>query len=506
MRPAAAAAVVFLLLTAAAGTSAALSPATLLYRWQSWAQSAEEEALEGRRQPSERPAAPVLSLAQPSDGQPAVLHVSLQLPNHQLLEVHEHSSLEDIVTKLLSGQGGPLPTGLELEVVQRTSHQRTSTLGAALRAATLKLARLGSDWIAAHLPEAGGGELLMPEAAMRLVLHQHPASADGGADTDTAPGSASQRRRPPAIAAEDSATFSSQEQRLPLAAFDDAYQDAEASPADTEVPWRRQLQQSEQDALEADGLEAAAVVEDVAKSGETGWPAVTLFGARRASSQQQLPDGEAEREFAAAGQLLNGGVAAVEEDEAGDEEAPVLIVQVNVSAKRQQPAQHRVFQLRYGDATAPTAVSRVSLLRQLVAASRQATREGAALGRHGAGGDDGAAALLATLRNTLAAAAAETDGSSDSGDVPVGIQLLQQPPQWVVAPLDNVAEDGSITAETVDDMFCGALMLACVCVVLLVADIRRHGWRRSAAKPASPAVVVAAHETATSPHNAKLPI
>jgi hypothetical protein len=104
MRPAAAAAVVFLLLTAAAGTSAALSPATLLYRWQSWAQSAEEEALEGRRQPSERPAAPVLSLAQPSDGQPAALHVSLQLPNHQLLEVHEHSSLEDIVTKLLSGQ------------------------------------------------------------------------------------------------------------------------------------------------------------------------------------------------------------------------------------------------------------------------------------------------------------------------------------------------------------------------------------------------------------------
>ncbi|KAL4855280.1 hypothetical protein ACK3TF_004038 [Chlorella vulgaris] len=505
MRPPAAAAVVFLLFTAAAGTSAALSPATLLYRWQSWAQSAEEEALEGRRQPSGRPAAPVLSLAQPSDGQPAVLHVSLQLPNHQLLEVHEHSSLEDIVTKLLSGQAGPLPTGLELEVIQRTSHQRTSPLGAALRAATLKLARLGSDWIAAHLPEAGSGELLMPATAMRLVLHQHRASADGGADTEPAPVSASQRRQPPAIAAEDSTPFSSQEQRLPLAAFDDAYQDADASPADTELPRRRQLQQSE-DALEADGLEAAAVVEDVAKSGETGWPAVTLFGARRASSQQELPDGEAEEEFAAAGQALNGGVAAVEEDELGDEEAPVLIVRVNVSAKRQQPAQHRVFQLRYGGATATTAAARVSLLRQLVAASRQATREGAALGRHGAGGDDGAAALLATLRNSLAAAGAETAGSIDGGDVPVGIQLLQQPQQWVIAPLDNTAEDGSITAETVDDMFCGALMLACVCVVLLVADIRRHGWRRSAAKPASPAVVVAADETATSPHNAKLPI
>lgn len=97
-----------LLLMVLAGAHAALHSASWGSRWQSWERQVAERwrrtrggsdawlhAVQG---------AVAIQRAVGKPGRPAMLHVTLELPNHQLLDVREDSTLEEIVQKLLAGK------------------------------------------------------------------------------------------------------------------------------------------------------------------------------------------------------------------------------------------------------------------------------------------------------------------------------------------------------------------------------------------------------------------
>jgi hypothetical protein len=261
----------------------------------------------------------------------------------------------------------------------------------------------------------------------------------------------SEAARAATAAAADATPVYEDEQRLPLSAFDDAYEDRDASSG-------RHLQQHDAAAREERETGAAET--------EEGWPATTLFGPARPASQPTAAQ-HLQAALDAAAELALGAQPGLE---AQQEEPEVIVTIMVLGARQQQPRWQRAFSRSDSTRLAPHA----SLLDQLALASHQAALRDAALGRrapvHGSAGSLlGVTGEAHSLGQPLPRWKAAGMGAASAAELTT--------PSAAISPT---------TLATVDLLFVASVLTALVCVALLAVDVWRYGWRQ----PPPPAAVL----------------